>query len=342
MYTFSRIQGQMSNISQTVNAVGVIVGRDLVGDALMKLPFLRALKNAYPKAEIHWITSQGATAFGGPLKEATKLLITQVHEQPQWLATKDNPSENVSAPHFDLLIDTRNRWRETLYARRIPHNLFLANAARYLFSERRPPLLRPRPVHLCDRLLEMVELAAGYPPIATGSLTVNEGLMQSAQKILPPGACYVGLAPGAGNVRKIWPRYKFEKVAALQVAKGRVPVFILGPQEMSAYDALAAALPTAKFPLQEYEAWESAQLTIGQTLAVARLLNVAVANDSGAGHMLAAVDCPLISLFGPTSPAKLAPRVSRSQIIRAAEFGSNEMKAITWEAVDLAIDKMLA
>jgi ADP-heptose:LPS heptosyltransferase len=57
--------------------------------------------------------------------------------------------------------------------------------------------------------------------------------------------------------------------------------------------------------------------------------------------MLAAMDCPLISLFGPTSAEKLAPRVSRGLVIRAQDFGSAQMTAITWEAVDQTIDRLL-
>ncbi|MDX2027597.1 MAG: glycosyltransferase family 9 protein [Alphaproteobacteria bacterium] len=335
----------MSPIPQKVNSIGVIVGRDLIGDALIKLPFVRALRNAFPQASIHWITSQGSTAYGNALRDATHSLINEVHEQPEWLkvTTREGgiAGGQTPAPHFDVLIDTRNRWREARLARQVPHNIFIAPAMRFLFSEKRPALWRKRPLHLCDRLLQMVELAAGYVPPSTGALDVPEALMQKARAMLPEGSIYVGLAPGAGNPVKIWPRYKFEKLAALQIGKGRVPVFILGPQELSAHGALSSAVPSALFPLQDYNGWGTAQLTIDHTLALARRLDVAVANDSGVGHMLAAADCPLISLFGPTSPAKLAPRVSRGFVIRAQDYGSEEMKAITWENVGAAVDRML-
>jgi ADP-heptose:LPS heptosyltransferase len=340
----------MSEIPQTINTIGVIVGRDLVGDALIKLPFLRALRNAWPQAEIHWITSQGPTAYGGVLRDATRGLIDEVEECPEWVQSSGlraqqskipDPRTPNPGPFFDLLIDTRGRWRTTLEARKIPHGLFIAHAMRYLFSEKRPGLLQPRPAHLVNRLLQMVELAAGYLPPSTGALPVPQNLLLKAQYMLPDGKVYVGLAPGAGNSVKIWPRYKFEKVASAQAAKGRVPVFILGPRELAAHDTLAAAVPEAKFPLQDYETWGSLQLGVEQTLAVAKCLSVAVANDSGVGHMLAAVDCPLISLFGPTDPAKLAPRVTRGKIIRAQNFGSAQMSAITWESVNDAVEEML-
>ncbi len=149
------------------------------------------------------------------------------------------------------------------------------------------------------------------------------------------------LRRGAGNGIKAWPRSRFEQVAAAQAAKGRVPVFLLGPQELDWCDSLAAAVPAALFPLQAYDAWGGAALSIEQTLAVGSLLNVAVANDSGTGHMLAAVDCPLISLFGPTSPVKLAPRVTRGLVVQAQDFGGSEMSAIPWESVDSAIESFL-
>jgi ADP-heptose:LPS heptosyltransferase len=339
-------------MSQKCATIGVIVGRDLVGDALIKLPFLWALRNAYPQAKIHWITSQGPTAYGGILREAARTLIDQVHEKPQWINGQFSPftlkrtrlqgtSSWSQAPYFDVLIDTRNRWHDALVAHQLPHGLFLAMAARYLFSDRSPPVFAPRPPHLVDRLLQMVELAAGYMPSSTGSLFVPGTLLDQARKILPKGKTYVGLAPGAGNAIKIWPRYKFEKLATLQAAKGYVPVFILGPQELGWFDELVATIPAALFPLQDYDSWGTAQLTIDHTLAIARLLDVAVANDSGVGHMLAAANCPLVSLFGPTSPEKLAPRVTRGKIIRAQSFSSDKMKAIMWESVDTAVDDIL-
>jgi ADP-heptose:LPS heptosyltransferase len=337
--------------------IGVIVGRDLIGDALIKLPFLRALRNAFPQAEISWITSQGPTAFATQLREPTKALIDKIYEQPEWLpvwnqrtsivemiskAFAYRPTLAAAAPRFDLLIDTRNRWRDAVYAREIPHKLFIAPALQFLLSEKRPPFLGSRPPLLCDQLIELVELASGTHPVSTGALPVPNDVLEKARKILPKGQVYVGLAPGAGYLEKAWPRYKFEKVAEEQARKGRVPVFILGPQELSWHAELVSTVPSAKFPLQEYEVWGSMAITLDNTLAIGQLLDVAVANDSGVGHMLAAADCPLISLFGPTSPEKLAPRVSRGTIIRAQDFGSPLMRKITWEAVNEAIEKMLA
>jgi ADP-heptose:LPS heptosyltransferase len=319
----------------SVRAIGVITGSDRVGDALLKLPFVRALRSAFPRARIHWITSSGRTAFASVLRDMTQTLIDEVHETPPWIA----PGSSSIAPAFDILIDTRNRLKTALVARRLPHRLFLASAARHLISDRKPNLFRPRPTHLSDRLMRYVEMAAGYRPDANGALPVPEPLLQTARRILPDGAVYVGLAIGSSTPARTWPRDRFIALARIQEQKGRVPVFVLGPLEVNALPLLRAEVPGALFPLQD-AAWGE-ERGLGETLALCMRLHVIVGNDSGPGHMMAAVDRPVVSLFGPTTPAKAAPRTRDGISVRAQDFGGDGMEAIPVEAVAEAVDRML-
>mgnify|MGYP003349265873 FL=1 len=56
------------------------VGLDLMGDALMKMPFVRALRETYPQARITWLAGKGKTVFSGPLAPLVKGLIDEVIE----------------------------------------------------------------------------------------------------------------------------------------------------------------------------------------------------------------------------------------------------------------------
>jgi ADP-heptose:LPS heptosyltransferase len=320
--------------------IGIIVGRDLIGDALIKLPFARALRAAFPNAEIHWITSQGPTAYGDALRDITKPLIDFIDERPAWLPTRERAT-NDAAPAFDLLLDTRGKLREALRVRPLAKGgIFIAPAFRYLLSDKRPPLWQKRPKKMIDRLMQMLERAAGYVPPASGRLGVSEEDLAKAQKLLPDGKIYIGLAPGAGNKIKAWPLENFIEVARDQVAKGRIPVFLLGPQESDWHEKLGKEIPEALFPLQAQEIWGE-KIRIEHTLALAMRLTLAVTNDSGTSHMLAAMDCPLISLFGPTSADKLAPRVSHGIVLRAQSFGGEEMTLIPTESVIKSIDEAI-
>jgi ADP-heptose:LPS heptosyltransferase len=77
------------------------------------------------------------------------------------------------------------------------------------------------------------------------------------------------------------------------------------------------------------------------TIALARRLVAAVANDSGTGHMLAAAGVPLISLFGPTAPEKFAPYSNTLTVIRAQAYGGEQMAAIPLDPVADAVERAL-
>lgn len=325
------------------DSVGVIVGRDLIGDALYKLPFVRALRAAFPAARICWITTEGPSAFAGPLRAATAPLLDEVIEcAPIGSRLAELPRLRRFDRHFAVLIDTRGRWQHALLARRVPHDLFVSAAARFLFSDRRPRRGYRRPEHIVARLLDLLELACGTRPPAAGTLALDPAIEAAAAAALPPGPVYVMLAPGAGNRVKVWPLDNFIAVAAAQAARQRVPVFLLGPDEADWRERIAAAVPAARFPLQEAEPWGGRPLAIEHTIAVARRAAVAVANDSGTSHMIAAADRPLVSLFGPTRPGKLAPLVSRGAVIDAADYGGEAMALIPVAAVEQAIERLLA
>ena len=330
---------RLPGLAGTFDSIGVLVDNDRVGDGLIKLPFLRALRAAFGEARIHWIAAQGQTAYGGPLQPFTGDLIDVIHERPDWLA-----AGAAEIPRFELLIDTRDELRAARRAKRaVPHRVFIAMAGRYLLSDRQPALLQRfrRPAHLVDRLLLLVHLAAGYRPPTEGRLPLASEPVARARALLPDGPTYVGLAPGAGAARKIWPRERFVRLARQQAARGRRPVFLLGPEEQDWMAELAAEVPAAAFPLQGGEPGASPAQALQLTLAVAGRLALGIANDSGTGHMLAAADCPLISLFGPTNPAKLAPRVTPAEVIRAQQHGGKTMDDIPWQAVDQAAERML-
>ena len=111
------------------------------------------------------------------------------------------------------------------------------------------------------------------------------------------GDRYVVICPAAvGRHRgqiKAWSG--FGRLADDLRSRGVTVVAFPGPGEI---DAVRAAVPgTAVMP-------ETDVSVFAATLAGSQLV---VANDSGAGHVAAAVNAPLVSVFGVTEPAKTRP-----------------------------------
>ena len=117
---------------------------------------------------------------------------------------------------------------------------------------------------------------------------------------------------------------------------------LLGPAEQEWYAALQAALPHALFPLQDERIAAAIVASPLYTMALGQRLAVAVANDSGTGHLLAASGCAMVSLFGPSAAGKFAPAARRLEVVAAQRFGADEMTAIPLAAVTDAVERSLA
>lgn len=322
-------------------SVLVYVGGELVGDGLIKLPFVRALRAAYPGARITWLAGKSGTVYADALAPLVAGLIDEVIAAAgigsHWRELVARP---LPGRAFDLVLDTQRRLLTTLIVRRIRHGAFVSGTAGFRLSDRRPPSGYRKPAAMIRQMLDLIEVASGRPVPAGAPLALDPALRAEARLLLPDGV-YVGLAPGAGGRHKRWPLERFLEVAAHQAAQGRRPVFVLGPDEADMASAVRRAVPEAALPLQDAAA-RGLAVTPMLTIALGERLAAAVANDAGVGHMLATADRPLVSLFGPTDPAKFAPTTARLTVIAAEDFGGRTMEAIPVDAVNRALERMLA
>ena len=328
----------------TPSTVLVYVGLDRVGDGLLKLPFVRGLRHAFPDARITWLAGKETSVYASVLAPVVEGLLDEVIENA---AIGLHPSEFLHRPlagrRFDLVIDTQRILWASLSLWRIPHRTFVSPAAWFLLSARRPLRGYRMPRSMQRQLLDLLELASGknYPTPVTLELDLAPTLFADAERLLPTGPVYVGIAPGSGGLPKCWPLENFIAVAKAQAANGRVPVFLLGPKEVDWKADLSVAVPEARFPLQEAHIEASHQYSPLFTIALAKQFTVALSNDSGAGHMLAVGGAPLVSLFGTTVAEKFMPMTRHLVILRAADFGGREMAAIPVSPVLDAVETAL-
>ncbi len=332
-------------VNQPVRSVLVYVGLDLVGDGLMKLPFIRALRDAYPEARITWLAGKDKSVFAGVLKSAVAGLIDEVIERNDIGVSFTEVLRNpLPGRHFDLIIDTQRGALASLVLHRVAHRDLISPFANFVLSSLKPRRGYRVARNLQRQLFDLLEIATGRPVANPKGIAIalDPAIRDLAARLLPGGPVYVGLAPGAGGLPKCWPLENFIALARLQVAAGRVPVFILGPAEAGWDGKIKAAVPQALFPLQHDEIGVRYGFAPELTVALASRLALVVSNDSGTGHMCAAGGVPMVSLFGRTSPEKFAPLAERVSIVRAQEFGGREMNLIPLDAVALAVEATLS
>lgn len=321
----------------------VYSGLELLGDGVMKLPFLRALRQRWPEAHITWLAGKGETIYAHALAPLVGPLLDEIIENA---GIGSSVAELMRRPlagrRFDLVIDTQRRVLTTLILRRTRTRCFVSGAAKFLLSDKRPPRGYERPPRLIDQLLDLVEIAGGERIEPRFELSLGPPWTDAAAAALPEGPVYLGIAPGAGGVHKQWPRDRFVALARTQVARGRTVAMLLGPDEQGWRAELAAALPEALFPLQDARIDAAVAKSPLYTMALGQRLALTVANDSGTGHLIAASGCAMVSLFGPSAARKFAPAARRLEIVAAQGFGGTEMAAIPLGAVNETVERGLA
>lgn len=315
-----------------------------VGDSVLQVPFFRSLRSRFPNARITLAVSIGGSAYASALNEVVSFFVDEVIERAELCLRKSQMfawRRPLNGRRFDLVIDMQKNWWRTLAVRRVRHGVFISASRHFLFSDRWPSSFK-KPERLIDQFMMLLD-AVGQEPVADlpAPRWFGRAEERAAMNLLPAGETYVGLVPGAGDRGKCWPLEHYVTLAHEQLPKGRRPVFVLGPQEREWFALLREAVPPAIFP-----GWRDGELdpAVGNPTQVAALgarLAVAVTNDCGTAHMLAAGGTPLIALFGYTNGAKYQPAAPRCRRLDAREYGSRDVAAIPYQDVAAALESLL-
>ena len=310
---------------------------EVIGDGLIKLPFIAGLRSAFPEARISWCAAKGETVYATALKGVVAGYVDEVILEG---ANGARPLDSLpwSKPfggrEFDLVIDTQENLRRSGVARR--------GAAGRFVSAARQARAKDWPVAVTDRLARLLSLATDGQGAPTPLALAHPDAQKAAEALLPAGPTYVGLAPGAGGQDKRWPLENYFELAHRILARGWTPVFLFGPDE--AEDAALAAREVPRALQPERHRVDGFATVKGPLLviALAGRLAAGVANDAGPGHMLAAGGAPLLSLQQDRRKAvKFRPAARRLEMLVAEDYGSG-MGALPVDAAWDVLQKLVS
>ena len=322
----------------------VYSGGEAIGDALYKLNFIKNLRYNFPNSKITWLAGQGKTEYSYNLKPLVNKLIDEVVDN---LKIGVNPFIEFIKPspikkEYDVIIDTQTVVLPTLCLKKIKHKIFLSASAKWIFSDLKPNNFSIKNTSLNDRLNIFIKLINNNEvKYCKKDIKIEDKYIKLSNTLLPKGKTYIGISPGAGDKAKIWPLNKFVKLAQGQVNKNRIPVFFLGPDEKNLLEIIKKDVPQAIFPEWTDTAIKSGLKGPILVIALAKKVNVAIANDSGTGHMFAVAGTKLISLFSKHNPIKYAPNTKELIILDSKKWGGVDPNLIPLQEVEKSINKLL-
>ena len=118
---------------------------------------------------------------------------------------------------------------------------------------------------------------------------------------------YALLNPGAGWGAKQWPAERYGQVAKQLAVEGMNCLINFGPRE----EALATTVQQ-----QSGETAVPVNCSITELIALTRHARLFIGGDTGPMHLAAALNVPVVAIFGPTDPARNGPFATRNIVLR--------------------------
>ena len=291
-----------------------------VGDAIMALPALRAVRSRFADAQI--------TILARPYVAAI-YKDQQVCDSMMFVDDQSDLVNELRAQKFDVALLLQNAFQAAWLVWRagIPERIGYARDGRsFLLTKAVPvPQAGEIPAHEQYYYLELLRRAGWLHATAAESfirLIVPEEDRHRASKFLlssgtNPRNLRIAIGAGASyGSAKCWPPDRFAELANRLQSQAGIDVILFGTSAESAVSsAIAAGMRRPPIDL-------TGKTSIADLPALLSQCQLFIGNDSGAMHVAAAVGLPVVAVFGPTDPFGTAPVTPRCTIVREKPYCS--------------------
>jgi lipopolysaccharide heptosyltransferase II len=265
-----------------------------IGDAVLLIPTIKALRNAYPACTIDILAERrNAAAF----HLASGIRTVYLYDTLSGLAA-------VQRSRYDAVIDTEQWHRLSAVVARLtksPLSIgYATNERKKMFTNAVQYSHEDYEIDCFFHLLQplgITESEKGKPPF----LVVPDKAVKKANALLGKLADkpFIAIFHGSSITEKRWDMGNFVRLV-LQLNEAGFPIIVIGSEkERVTGEAMTCGLDALNL---------AGKTSLVETAAVIDKSSLLVSGDSGILHIAAGLGRPTVSLFGPSCIKKWAPR----------------------------------
>lgn len=300
----------------------VVRGTNWVGDSVMTVPALRALRRLLPDAKITLATRPFAK---GIFSEVDFIDDVLVYDRRNAFSVVSQVRE-WRRREFDLAVLFQNAFEAAL----IPFLAGVPTRLGYATESRQGLLTHPLPLpdwrsskhevfYYLYLITALEQSLSGTSTVCESdpdiSLTISESRKNEATELLrsygvDDEKTVVAICPGSINSRaKRWPAESYAALADRLLEQQQQVVLIGSRDEIDVTNEVTNRMRNQPVVL-------TGKTTLDQITAVLGLVDLVVTNDTGPAHIAAALGSPTIVIFGPTNPLTTRPFSFKAEILR--------------------------
>jgi lipopolysaccharide heptosyltransferase I len=286
----------------------LIVRLSAIGDTVLNMPVLCALRDRFPRATIGWIVKKN----WAPLLEGHCDLDHLIKVPGGWLRSPRlvwQTARRLREIGFDIALDLQGLAKSAIAA-------WLSGAKRRLgfthgqFEGREfspwlnTELIQPTAQHVVERHLELLRPLGIERPAIQFRLPRHEQSDATVARFIRDrglGAGFAVINAGAGWPSKLWPAERYGEVARHLGRRRVLPTIVSWAGKAELEMAQEIVLRSAG------QAQLAPRTSLTELASLARRAQVFIASDTGPLHIAAAVGTPCVGLYGPMPVERCRP-----------------------------------
>jgi len=287
----------------------LIIKLGAVGDVVLSIPGMRAIKKKFPDAHITVLTGTDSSQILRKCPYVDELIIYNKKIIGRGIGKFLKLAADLRRHDFDVVVDLQNNSRSHIlgFLSKAPVRFGYANRKmgfllNYAIEDTKVPPLAP--VEHSFRVLNMMGIKYENDPL---ELWPAEADRDFARRLLSENWVgtehdVIAINPAASKKWKTknWPVENFARLCDMLAAKNIRIVIVSSKENRPEVDKLLAHTKSKPIDI-------CGKTNILQLAAVLQRCKVLVSADSAPIHVACAVKTPIVALFGPTDPNRHSP-----------------------------------
>lgn len=287
-----------------------------LGDVVRGLCLVSHIKQNSPESRITWLVEPKWVELISLHPQIDKVII---FDRPKGILAVWHLRKDLAQDHFDIALDLQRHFKSGFFSllsrakRRIGFNRRNSKEFNWLFNNERIDYFSDELPKL-NHYLKFAEYLGlptpGSLEFGFSSLDLRSSAPSIISEIKDP---IIAVVMGSSWESKDWSFKGYYELTKDILSTGKRQVVLLGDRSQ-----MKSALRLAEKINSPELINLAGETSVLELIAILKAATVAVGPDSGPAHVAAAVGTPYVSLFGPTSPKRVAPYGSEHLVVQSS------------------------
>ena len=294
----------------------LIVGPSWVGDCMLMQPMLMRLRQRHPDCRIDVFAPPWTGRLLRAMPEVHEVIVNPFPHGALQPMARYRLGKELRAAHYDQAIVLPNSWKSALvpFFAHIPLRTGFVGESRHILlndarklDKQKLPLMVERFAQLAENAQDEIPRPLANPKLEISATQRDAALHKLNLTLDKPVAVF---CPGAEyGPAKRWPAAYYADIAQRLHQRGYVVWLIGSGKDKPVADEINRLAGERCTNL-------CGGTDLGDAIALLSCAQLVISNDSGLMHLAAALDRPMLALFGSSSPQFTPPLSAQAQIVK--------------------------